>query len=143
VPEDTGVCTDEIIRSYRAVGVDLQKVVHQDMVRDFAAYPSKRLWGLARADSNVDHRRVPNLMVFFSRNGESLPISARARDFAAGDLVTWDLGGNVPHMGIVVDRVGPGGRHMVVHNIGYGPKMEDVLFRWRITGHYRYFGPAA
>jgi len=110
VPEDTGVCTDEIIRSYRAVGVDLQKEVHEDMVRDFAAYPSKRLWGLAHADSNVDHRRVPNLMVFFSRHGESLPTTAMAEDYASGDLVTWDLGGNVPHIGIVVDRVAGSGR---------------------------------
>lgn len=142
VPEDTGVCTDEIIRSYRAVGIDLQKEVHEDMLRDFGAYPSKRFWGLAHPDSNVDHRRVPNLMTFFSRKGESLPVTTRAEDYAPGDLVTWDLGGNVPHIGIVVDRPGADGRQMVVHNIGSGPKMEDVLFRWKITGHYRYFGPS-
>jgi len=142
VPEDTGVCTDEIIRSYRAVGIDLQEEVHEDMLRDFGAYPSKRLWGLAHTDSNVDHRRVPNLMTFFGRKGETLLITTRVGDYAAGDLVTWDLGGNVPHIGIVVDRVGADGRRMVVHNIGYGPKLEDVLFRWKITGHYRYFGPS-
>ncbi len=142
VPADTGVCTDEIIRSYRAVGVDLQKEVHEDMERDFAAYPNKRRWLLAHPDANIDHRRVPNLMVFFQRKGESLPVTSRADDYAPGDLVTWDLGGNVPHIGIVVDRRARGtGRFMIVHNIGEGPKMEDVLFNWKITGHYRYFGP--
>src|ERR1700689_2530611 len=104
VPADTGVCTDEIVRSYRAVGVDLQKEVHEDMVENFAAYPNKRRWLLAHPDANIDHRRVPNLMVFFQRKGESLPITNRAEDYAPGDLVTWDLGGNVPHIGIVVDQ---------------------------------------
>ena len=103
VPADTGVCSDEIIRSYRAVGVDLQKEVHEDMLQNFAAYPNKRRWLLAHPDSNIDHRRVPNLMVFFQRKGESLPITSRAEDYSPGDLVTWDLGGNVPHIGIVVD----------------------------------------
>jgi uncharacterized protein len=141
VPAETGVCTDEIIRSYRAVGVDLQKEVHEDMLRDFAAYPDWSRWRLSHPDSNIDHRRVPNLMVFFRRKGETLPITNKAQDYAPGDLVTWDLGGNVPHIGIIVDREGQNGRHLLVHNIGYGPKMEDVLFNWKITGHYRYFGP--
>ena len=142
VPSDTGVCTDEIIRSYRAVGVDLQKEVHEDMLQNFAAYPNKRRWLLAHPDSNIDHRRVPNLRVFFQRKGESLPITSRAEDYSPGDLVTWDLGGNVPHIGIVVDQKShASGRFMIVHNIGEGPKMEDVLFNWKITGHYRYFGP--
>lgn len=142
VPANTGVCTDEIIRSYRAVGVDLQKDVHEDMVQNFAAYPNKRRWLLAHPDSNIDHRRVPNLMVFFQRKGESLPITNRTDDYAPGDLVTWDLGGNVPHIGIVVDQKSRWtGRYMIVHNIGEGPKMEDILFNWKITGHYRYFGP--
>jgi len=140
VPADTGVCTDEIIRAYRAVGVDLQKEVHEDMVKDFSAYPNQRRWMLAHPDSNIDHRRVPNLMVFFRRKGESLPITAKAADYSPGDLVTWDLGRGVPHIGIVVDQKS-GGRYMIVHNIGEGPKMEDVLFNWKITGHYRYFGP--
>lgn len=140
VPANTGVCTDEVIRSYRAVGVDLQKEVHEDMLQNFAAYPNKRRWLLAHPDSNIDHRRVPNLMVFFQRKGESLPMTNRAEDYSPGDLVTWDLGGNVPHIGIVVDQKSRG-RYMVVHNIGEGPKMEDVLFNWKITGHYRYFGP--
>ena len=142
VPADTGVCTDEIIRSYRAVGVDLQKEVHEDMLRNFDAYPNKRRWLLGHPDANIDHRRVPNLMVFFQRKGESLPITNRGEDYVPGDLVTWDLGGNVPHIGIVVDQGDRlSGRYMVVHNIGSGPKMEDVLFDWKITGHYRYFGP--
>jgi uncharacterized protein YijF (DUF1287 family) len=143
VPADTGVCTDEIIRSYRRVGVDLQKEVHEDMVRNFGVYPRSWRWLLSRPDPNIDHRRVPNLMVFFARKGESLPLSGRAEDYAPGDLVTWDLGGGVPHIGIVVDqKSAKSGRYMLVHNIGQGPRLEDVLFNWKITGHYRYFGPA-
>lgn len=142
VPSDTGVCTDEIIRVYRAVGVDLQKEVHEDMLRNFSAYPDERRWHLAHTDTNIDHRRVPNLMVFFARKGEVLPITTQTNDYAPGDLVTWDLGGNIPHIGIVVDsKSRQTGRYLVVHNIGRGPQMEDVLFSWRITGHYRYFGP--
>lgn len=140
VPADTGVCTDEVIRVYRTLGIDLQKEVHKDLLTDFAAYPNQRRWLLAHADSNIDHCRVPNLMVFFSRKGQSLPVTARLEDYSPGDLVTWDLGGNVPHIGIVVDQRAGSGRYMVVHNIGQGPHMEDVLFSWRVTGHYRYFG---
>jgi hypothetical protein len=142
VPSETGVRTDEIIRAYRTVGVDLQKEVHEDMVDNFSAYPNQQRWLLAHTDTNIDHRRVPNLMAFFARKGESLRISALSEDYSAGDLVTWDLGGNVPHIGIVVDRKSERtGRYLVVHNIGRGPQMEDVLFNWTITGHYRYFGP--
>ena len=142
VPADTGVCTDEIIRSYRAVGVDLQKELHEDMLRNFSAYPNQKRWRLNRPDANIDHRRVPNLMLFFERKGETLPITNRAADYAPGDLVTWDLGRGVPHIGIVVDQKARwSGRYMVVHNIGAGPNMEDVLFNWKITGHFRYFGP--
>jgi len=144
VPTDTGVCTDEIIRSYRAVGIDLQKEVHEDMVQNFSAYPRDWRWLLARPDSNIDHRRVPNLMVFFQRKGQPLTISSHIEDYSPGDVVTWDLGGGVPHIGIVVDRKSPQtGRYMIVHNIGQGPKMEDVIFNWKITGHYRYFGPSS
>ena len=143
VPSDTGVCSDEVIRAYRALGVDLQKEVHEDIAANFSAYPNQRRWMLAHPDSNIDHRRVPNLMVFFSRKGISLPISTRGENYEPGELVTWDLGGGVPHIGIVVDRKSAQtGRFLVVHNIGAGPKMEDVLFSWKITGHYRYFGPA-
>ena len=140
VPADTGVCTDEIIRSHRAVGEDLQKEVHEDMVKNFAAYRNQRRWRLDHPDSNIDHRRVPNLMVFFQRKGDVLAISNQAEDYSPGDLVTWDLGGGVPHIGIVVGQRSPTGRYMIVHNIGAGPKMEDVLFNWKITGHYRYYG---
>ncbi len=144
VPADTGVCTDEIIRAYRAVAVDLQKEVHEDMERNFSDYPRKWRWLSSHTDTNIDHRRVPNLMVFFSRKGETLSITERAEDYAPGDLVTWDLGGNVPHIGIVVDqRSRASGRYMIEHNIGQGPKVEDVLFHWKIRGHYRYFGPSA
>lgn len=143
VPDATGVCTDEIIRIYRALNMDLQKEVHEDMVRNFSAYPNQRRWMLAHTDTNIDHRRVPNLMVFFSRQGESLAATTRAADYLPGDLVTWDLGGNIPHIGIVVDRRSTqSNRNLVVHNIGRGPQMEDVLFNWKITGHFRYFGPA-
>jgi uncharacterized protein len=139
VPAETGVCTDEVIRAYRAVGVDLQKEVHEDMAAHFSAYPKR--WHRTSPDPNIDHRRVPNLMVFFSRKGEVLPITDRAEDYAPGDLVTWDLGRGLTHIGIVVDQKGFfSRRNMIVHNIGAGPKMEDVLFDWKITGHYRYFG---
>ncbi len=142
VPADTGACTDEVIRSYRVLGVDLQKEVHEDMVQNFDLYPSKTRYHARRTDTNIDHRRVPNLMVFFERKGESLSITNRADDYAPGDLVTWDLGGNVPHIGIIVDQKTMwAGRPLIVHNIGSGPKMEDVLFNWKITGHYRHFGP--
>ena len=97
---------------------------------------------LARTDTNIDHRRVPNLQVFFSRKGESLPVTSNESDYKPGELVTWDLGGNVPHIGIVVNKQSSApGRYLVEHNIGAGPKVEDVLFSWKITGHYRYFGP--
>lgn len=143
VPADTGVCTDEVIRAYRGVGVDLQKEVHEDMLGNFSAYPNQRRWLLAHTDTNIDHRRVPNLMTFFQRKGEALPLSTRGDDYSPGDLVTWDLGGNVPHIGMVVDRKSAQtGRYLIVHNIGRGPQMEDVLFNWRITGHYRYYGSA-
>ncbi len=142
VPADTGVCTDEVIRTYRAVGVDLQKEVHEDMEKDFSAYPRKWRWLSGHADTNIDHRRVPNLMVFFSRKGEKLGITEEPEDYLPGDIVTWNLGGNVPHIGIVTSKkLAASDRHLVLHNIGQGPKMEDVLFHWKITGHYRYFGP--
>jgi uncharacterized protein len=142
VPADTGVCTDEVIRSYRALGVDLQKEVHEDMVQNFSAYPRKWHWLLGKPDPNIDHRRVPNLMIFFQHKGETLPTSNHAEDYHPGDIVTWDLGGGVPHIGIVVVERAASGRYMVVHNIGQGPRMEDVVFNWKITGHYRYYGPS-
>ena len=143
VPAETGVCSDEVIRAYRPLGIDLQKEVHDDIAANFSSYPNQSRWMLRHPDSNIDHRRVPNLMVFFSRKGTLLATSTNAKDYGPGDLVTWDLGGGVPHIGIVVDRKSASsGRYLVVHNIGGGPKLEDVLFQWKVTGHYRYFGPA-
>jgi len=139
VPAHVGVCTDLVIRAYRAAGVDLQLRVHEDMAGAFAAYP--KLWGLARPDSNIDHRRVPNLQTYFARRGATLPISAKPDAYHAGDLVTWLLPGNLPHIGVVLERrSADGARPLVAHNIGRGPEVEDMLFAFRITGHYRYLG---
>ena len=139
VPADIGVCTDVVIRSYRALGVDLQVLVHEDMKAHFEVYPSNRIWGLNRTDRNIDHRRVPNLQVFFERHGESLPISKSADDYLPGDLVTWMLPGNLPHIGIVTNRPDKiSGHPLIVHNIGAGPESEDILFTYPITGHYRF-----
>lgn len=139
VPSHLGVCTDVIIRAYRAVGVDLQERVHEDMKRAFAAYP--KLWGLSRPDSNIDHRRVLNLQYYFRRRGSELRVSPTPGDYLPGDLVTWMLPGNLPHIGLVIDkRSADGLRPLIVHNIGNGPKLEDMLFRFPITRHYRYRG---
>lgn len=139
VPADRGVCTDEIVRVYRKLGTDLQKEVHEDMKANFHLYP--KTWGLSRTDTNIDHRRVPNLRVFFARKGVELPVTDRASDYKPGDLVTWKLSSGVPHIGMVVEEKSDDGeRHLIVHNIGAGPQMEDVLFAYTLTGHYRYFG---
>lgn len=141
VPANIGVCTDTIIRSYRRLGVDLQRLVHEDMSRAFHAYPNLRKWGLSRPDPNIDHRRVHNLKVFFSRHGRRLPVTNNPADYRPGDLVTWDLrNGGQEHIGLVVNRRSPAdpNRYMVVHNIAKGDRMEDVLFALPITGHYRY-----
>jgi uncharacterized protein YijF (DUF1287 family) len=137
VPENKGVCTDVVIRSYRKVGIDLQVEVHRDIKTHFNLYP--KIWGLSKPDPNIDHRRVPNLQVFFKRKGCELPVSHRAEDYRSGDLVTWMLPGNQPHIGIVVDqKTWHRKRYLIVHNIGRGPKLEDALFDFPITGHYRY-----
>jgi uncharacterized protein len=137
VPMDRGVCTDVIVRAYRHAGVDLQVRVHEDMKRNFAAYPKK--WGLSKPDSNIDHRRVPNLQTFFRRNGQRLPVTHRAADYKPGDIVSWLLIGDVPHIGIVSDvRVPSTDRYLIVHNVGRGTQIEDVLFAYTVTGHYRY-----
>ncbi|MDX2504807.1 MAG: DUF1287 domain-containing protein [Gammaproteobacteria bacterium] len=139
VPDNIGVCTDVIIRSYRATDTDLQKLVHEDMSKNFAIYPSKRIWGLNHTDRNIDHRRVPNLQTFFSRHGLKLPISSKKQDYAPGDIVTWMLAGNFPHIGIVTDQMSTAtGNPLIVHNIGAGPRIEDILFKYTITGHFRY-----
>lgn len=139
VPDGQGVCADVVVRAYRAVGIDLQKAVHEEMAAAFDAFPTD--WGLTRTDPNIDHRRVRNLEVFFGRRGTALPLSHDPRDYAPGDLVTWRLGGVLPHIGIVTDRRAPSGRPVVVHNVGEGPKAEDVLFAFPLAGHYRYGGP--
>jgi uncharacterized protein YijF (DUF1287 family) len=142
VPADRGVCTDVVIRAYRAIGVDLQVGVHEDMAARFAAYPS--IYGRRSPDPNIDHRRVPNLMVFFGRKGKTLPITTDPKDYRAGDVVMWDITGDgLVHTGLVVDRKDPtGARPLIVHNIGQGPKLEDALFSFKIIGHFRY-EPAA
>jgi uncharacterized protein len=137
VPRNIGVCTDVIIRAYRAIHVDLQQRVHEDMTAAFAAYPN--LWGARRPDSNIDHRRVPNLQAYFRRHGAALAVGREPDRFVAGDLVTWLLPGNLPHIGMVIDRLSPERtRPLIVHNIGRGPQIEDALLRFPITGHYRY-----
>ena len=139
VPDDIGVCTDVVVRSYRKLGVDLQEDIHKDMSAAFEKYPKK--WGLKKPDPNIDHRRVPNFMTFFQRKGIVLPVSDDADDYLPGDMVTWLIPGNLPHIGIIVNKRSPyGNRYMVVHNIGEGPKLEDILFSYKITGHYRYYG---
>ena len=139
VPAAIGVCTDVIIRSYRAIGTDLQKLVHEDMAANFSQYPSKRIWGMNSTDKNIDHRRVPNLQVFFSRHGEKLAVSNSASDYKPGDIVTWMLPGNLPHVGLITNNVSSiSNNPLVVHNIGAGPKLDDMLFSYKITGHYRY-----
>lgn len=141
VPSNTGVCTDVIIRSYRKIGIDLQKQLHEDIKDNFSIYPSKRIWGLNRPDTNIDHRRVPNLQVFFSRKGSKLSVSRKASDYKSGELVTWMLPGNLPHIGIITSKLSVDGkRPLVVHNIGQGPVLEDMLFKYKITGHYKYDG---
>jgi uncharacterized protein YijF (DUF1287 family) len=139
VPADVGVCTDVVVRAYRVLGIDLQQRVHEDMRRSFSAYP--RLWGLPRPDPNIDHRRVPNLQAFLRRQGAELRAGDDPGAYRAGDLVTWMLPGNLPHIGLVADRRSADGlRPLIVHNIGRGPEVEDALFRYPVTGHYRYSG---
>lgn len=137
VPADKGVCTDVIIRTYRKLGIDLQKEVHEDMKANFAKYPKN--WGLVRPDKNIDHRRVPNLMTFFTRHGVVKPITNNPMDYQPGDIVCWNLGGGVTHIGLVSGKKLSGNnRYLIVHNIGSGQVLEDVLFSYKIIGHYQY-----
>ncbi len=135
VPRQTGVCSDVVVRAFRGLKIDLQKEVHEDMARAFDQYPRK--WGLKQPDTNIDHRRVHNLMTYFKRKGWSLPLSTQSADFHAGDVVSWDLGGGITHIGIVSDRRSAAGTPLVVHNIGGGVQEEDILFAYKIIGHYR------
>lgn len=137
IPENKGVCTDVIIRAYRKMGIDLQKLVHEDMKANFEKYPNN--WGLKKTDKNIDHRRVPNLMTFFSREGAELPITNNADDYKPGNVVAWSLSGGLTHIGIVIDKKNEDGeRYLIVHNIGNGQVIEDFLFNYKIIGHYNY-----
>ena len=137
IPADRGVCTDVIIRAYRKLGIDLQKEVHLDMDANFDEYPE--IWGLKKPDTNIDHRRVPNLMTFFSRHGETKSITRDPKDYSPGDIVTWDLGGGIPHIGIVINRRSADEKRLlIVHNIGNGQEISDCLFTYRVTGHFTY-----
>jgi len=139
MPEDTGACTDVVIRAFRKAGIDLQKEVHEDMAANFSAYPQK--WGLSRTDTNIDHRRVPNLQTYFARRGKSVTVSSDGTNYKPGDVVTWDLDGRgLTHVGLVSDDWNDQtNRYLIIHNIGGGVQEEDRLFDWKITGHYRYF----
>jgi Uncharacterized protein conserved in bacteria len=137
VPANVGVCTDVVIRAYRKLGIDLQKKIHEDMKANFAIYPKN--WGLKKPDRNIDHRRVPNQATFFSRFGTVKKVSNRGEDYLPGDIVTWDLGNGIVHIGIVTDRKSADKkRPLIVHNIGRGQILEDCLFSFKITGHYCY-----
>lgn len=140
VPAARGVCTDVVIRAYRQRGVDLQELVHDDMGKAWDAYP--KLWQLKARDSNIDHRRVPNLQTFLKRQGSALAVSRDGRDYQPGDIVTWRLPGNLPHIGIVSDQRSWTGVPMVIHNIGAGAREENSLFSYPVTGHYRWNPPA-
>ncbi|MBX7173644.1 MAG: DUF1287 domain-containing protein [Pyrinomonadaceae bacterium] len=139
VPIETGVCSDVVIRAFRKVGIDLQKEIHEDMSANFSSYPKK--WGLKAADSNIDHRRVPNLQTFFTRKGKALPITDKGEDYKPGDIVAWDLDGKgITHIGLVSNIWNEKTkRYGIIHNIGGGTQAEDRIFDWKIIGHYRYF----
>lgn len=140
VSPHTGVCTDVVIRSYRKLGIDLQEQVHRDMSAAFNSYPNPSKWGLSKPDTNIDHRRVYNLRKFFQRRGAALPVTNNPKDYKPGDVVSWMVGPNLPHIGVVVNKPSKAdpNRLMVVHNIARGPELQDMLFAFPITGHYRY-----
>lgn len=141
VPAKTGVCTDVVIRAYRKLGIDLQKEVHEDMKANFNKYPNLKKWGLKTTDTNIDHRRVPNLEVFFERKGKKLAVTQNPNDYKTGEIVTWMIGGKLPHIGIITNKKSSDGkRPMIVHNVGGGQVLEDCLFSYDIVGHFRYTG---
>jgi hypothetical protein len=139
VPMATGVCSDVVIRAFRNAGVDLQREIHEDMTENFAAYPKK--WNLPKPDRNIDHRRVPNLQKFFERKGKALTVTETSENYRPGDVVSWDLNDKgMTHIGLVSNVLDENtNRYLIIHNIGAGARAEDVLFDWKITGHYRYF----
>ena len=139
IPDEFGVCTDVIIRSYRIVGVDLQELVHNDIKKNINKYPLMTIWGQSNSDTNIDHRRVPNLEIFFKGNAQSFIPTLNSKDYKPGDIVTWDLPGRSPwHIGIVSNHLNKNGIPLIIHNIGRGPVMTDILFSFNIRGHYRY-----
>jgi uncharacterized protein YijF (DUF1287 family) len=139
VPAKTGVCTDVIIRAYRKLNIDLQKEVHEDMVANFTKYPNLKKWGLKTTDKNIDHRRVPNLEVFFGRKGKTLSITQNANDYKTGEIVTWMINDKLPHIGIITHlKSKDGKRNLIVHNVGGGQVLEDCLFSYTIVGHFQY-----
>jgi uncharacterized protein len=135
VSQSTGVCTDVIIRAYRKIGIDLQQKVHRDMTQNFRRYP--QLWGLKKPDANIDHRRVANLMTFFERHGQSLPVTQNLQDYQPGDIVTYDLGSIGLHIALVTN-IREGNGYQLVHNACCGTKVETLPTSWKINGHYRY-----
>ncbi|MGX7668009.1 DUF1287 domain-containing protein [Flavobacterium pedocola] len=139
VAKNKGVCTDVVIRAYRKLGIDLQKEVHEDMKANFSLYPNQKRWGLKKPDTNIDHRRVPNLEVFFERKGKKLIVSQNPKEYKTGEIVTWMINDKLPHIGIVTNKKSPDGkRPMIVHNVGAGQVLEDCLFSYAIVGHYKY-----
>lgn len=139
VPKGKGVCTDVIIRSYRILNIDLQKEVHEDMIENFSLYPNLQKWGMTKTDTNIDHRRVPNLEVFFERKGTKLPVTQNAKDYKTGELVTWMINNKLAHIGIVTSKKSSDGkRNLIVHNVGGGQVLEDCLFEYKIVGHFKY-----
>lgn len=140
VPSNKGVCTDVVIRAYRKLGIDLQKEVHEDMIKNFSAYPNLEKWGMTKTDTNIDHRRVPNLEIFFERKGEKLPITQNPKDYTTGEIVTWLINDKLPHIGIITNKKSTDGkRNLIVHNVGNGQVLQDCLFDYKIVGHYRYW----
>ena len=141
IPQNFGVCTDVIIRSYRQINIDLQQLIHEDITKNYNDYPLQRIWNQNNADSNIDHRRVPNLEVFFSKYGKSMPVSINPKNYKPGDIVTWDLPGSSPwHIGIVSNKISSNSNNpLIIHNIGRGPEESDIIFDFPIRGHYRYY----
>ncbi len=138
VPKERGVCTDVIVRALRqARAMDLQQLLHEDIKAAWEAYPHQARWRLDKPDPNIDHRRVPNLMTYFRRAGYGRTPTRDAAQYLPGDIVAWDLGRGILHIGIVSDLKSISGIPLVVHNIGAGAREEDILFRYTIIGHYR------
>ncbi|NRS89643.1 hypothetical protein HNQ02_002574 [Flavobacterium sp. 7E] len=139
IAANKGVCTDVVIRAYRKLNIDLQKEVHEDMKANFSKYPNLVKWGMTKTDTNIDHRRVPNLEVFFDRKGEHLPINQDPSTYKTGEIITWMINGKLPHIGIITNQKSADGkRNLIVHNIGGGQVLADCLFDFEIVGHYKY-----